>query len=311
MAGGVPKIAVIAGPTGSGKTDFAVSLALRLGAEIVNADSMQVYKGMDIGTAKPTLEEMRGIRHHLLDVAAPDEEFNAAAYRAKALPVIEDIHRRKKVCLVVGGTGLYIRALRGGLFRCPAGSKSLRDSLQREACELGATAMHERLKAVDPRCASCIHPNDTVRILRALEVAILTGRRPSELAAAHSFGDRDVEALIICLSLERERLYDRINRRCDEMAARGLLAETRRLLDEGFSPSLKPMKAIGYRHMVSHILCGVSFEQALAQMKTDTRRYAKRQLTWFRKEPSVLWMPPEDLDAAAAKIETFLTNENN
>lgn len=311
MAGPIPKIAVIAGPTGSGKTNLAISLALELDGEIVNADSMQVYKGMDVGTAKPTKDEMRGVKHHLLDEVRPDEEFNAAIYRERAFPIIQDITSRGKLCLVVGGTGLYIKALKGGLFRCPPVDKNLREKLKMEASRLGSAAMYEALRRLDPACALAIHPNDLVRILRALEVAALTGRRPSELAAEHSFKDNAVDALIICLSMDRRVLYDRINRRCAEMIERGLLEETRRLLKKGYSPELKPMKAIGYRHMISHIVGGVPLEAAVAKMKTDTRRYAKRQLTWFRAELDALWLSPDDFSSAAQAIVDFMGAKKN
>lgn len=303
----VPKVIVIGGPTGCGKTAFSVMLAEKLGAEIINADSMQVYRGMDIGTAKPTADEKKGIPHHLLDIVNPDEEFNAARYRSEALPIIRDIHRRGKVCLVVGGTGLYIRGLLGGLFSAPPADSSLRERLRSEIQDVGPKILHQRLAILDPDAAGDIHPNDRVRIVRALELISLTGRRPSELARQHGFRDRDVRGLMLCLELDREGLYKRIDKRTDQMIASGLREETEGLLFSGYSPQLKSMKALGYRHMTAHLLEGVPFCDAVEKMKTDTRRYAKRQMTWFRSDPSTRWVAPGDASRALAMIEGFLT----
>jgi len=302
-----PKIVVIAGPTASGKSGLAVKLAHLLSGEIVNADSMQVYRGMDIGTAKPTLEERQGIPHHLLDVAYPDEPFNAAIYRRKALPVIRDVCSRGKACLVVGGTGLYIRALLGGLMKAPPSDPDLREKL-REACEThGPAALHDRLKDLDPAAAAAIHPNDPIRIIRAIEIISLSNQRASDLMKAHRFQTPSVDALTICLDVDRDRLYHRINERGQRMADMGILEETRALLDQGYSPDLKPMKAIGYRHMLRCLRGETSFEEALDSLKRDTRRYAKRQLTWFRAESNVIWVDPNAVDMVSSTIMSFLS----
>lgn len=302
-----PRIVVIAGPTASGKSALAVTLAHALSGEIVNADSMQVYRGMDIGTAKPTHEEREGVPHHLIDVVYPDEPFNAALYRAKALPVIEDICKRGKTCLVVGGTGLYIRALLKGLMEAPPSSPQIRERLREECARYGPERLHERLKEVDPDAAAAIHPRDPVRIIRALEIVSLTDRRPSDLMKGHGFRTRSVEALMFCLNVERERLYRGIEERSERMAERGILEETRRLLEQGYSADLKPMKAIGYRHMVRHLRGEVSFQEAVETLKRDTRRYAKRQLTWFRSESNVIWVDPNAIDVISGNIRSFLS----
>ncbi len=302
-----PKIVVIAGPTASGKSSIAVDLARSLSGEIVNADSMQVYRGMDIGTAKPTLDERKGIPHYLLDVVDPDDPFNAAIYRRMALPVITDICDRGKVCLVVGGTGLYIRTLIGGLIEAPPSDPAIREALHRECDRYGTIPLHARLTHLDPRAAAAIHPNDRIRIIRALEIAHISKRSPSDLVRSHGFGDRSVKALKICLDVEREILYDRINERTLKMVNEGLLSETRRLLHHGYSPGLKPMKAIGYRHMIRHIRGEWSLDQTIHSIQRDTRRYAKRQITWFKAEPDIIWIDPGAIRVVLDKIEAFLS----
>lgn len=299
-------VIVIAGATATGKSSVGVRLALRLGGEIVNADSMQVYRGMDIGTAKPSSEQRRLVSHHLLDVVEPDEPFNAAAYRSLALPVIEEIGSRKKLAFVVGGTGLYIRALLGGLFECPQTDADLRESLRNECERSGPAKLHERLARLDPQAAEKIHPHDSVRIIRALEVFYATGRRVSELTGSHRFGDNPLRALKFCLDVDRETLYRRIDQRVLEMVDSGLAEETDRLLKEGYSPELKPMKALGYRHMVKYLQGLWSLEQAVKELQKDTRRYAKRQLTWFRGEPGMRWVAPDDIDTVVREIKTFV-----
>jgi tRNA dimethylallyltransferase len=302
-----PKIVVIAGPTASGKSGFAVSLARSLSGEIVNADSMQVYQGMNIGTAKPTLEEQKEIPHHLLDIVRPDEPFNAAIYRTKALSAVTDICSRGKACLVVGGTGLYIRALVGGLMKAPPSDPALREALCKECDTDGPSRLHERLKGLDLQCAAAIHPNDRIRIIRALEIIHISNRLSSDLMKGHGFKEPSLDALKICLNVDRETLYHRINERTMKMVDMGLLKETRHLLNQGYSPDLRSMKAIGYRHMVRHLKGEWSFEEAVHTLKRDTRRYAKRQFTWFRAESDVIWIDPAGIDMVLKKIESFLS----
>ncbi len=302
-----PKVIVIEGPTASGKTSLGVELALTLGGEIINADSMQVYRGMDIGTAKPTLEQQKGIPHHLLDVVKPDEEFNAAIYHSMARPLVIDVCARGKICLVVGGTGLYIKGLLGGFFKCPPADHVLRESLLEEYQHYGPERLHKRLMRLDTESASKIHPNDRTRIIRALEVVYLTDRRPSDLIREHGFGDSPLKALKFCLGLGREELYELINERCLEMVRAGLKEETKALLRKGYSPDLKAMKAIGYRHMIRHIDGEWSLTETIQNLQRDTRRYAKRQLTWFRADPDVIWIAPSDFKVVLRKIRDFIT----
>jgi len=300
------KIVIIAGPTASGKSSLGVELALSLGGEIINADSMQVYRGMDVGTAKPTLEEQKGIPHHLLDVVDPDEDFNAATFRSMVLALVREICSRGKICLVVGGTGLYIKALLGGLFRSPPADPRLRETLRLECNNHGSTRLYERLKLLDPESASRVHPNDKVRIIRSLEIIHLTNRRPSELSREHGFRDRALGALKLCLKINREELYHRINRRSAAMLRAGLVGETESLLSKGYSPELKPMKSIGYRHIVKYLEGTWSLAEATRNLQRDTRRYAKRQLTWFRADPEFTWISPDNFDLASKKIRAFL-----
>lgn len=300
------KVVVIAGPTASGKSSLGVELALALGGEIINADSMQVYRGMDVGTAKPTPEEQKGVPHHLLDVVNPDEEFNAAIFRSMALPLVTDICSRGKICLLVGGTGLYIKSLLGGLLRCPAADPEFRESLGLECENHGLRKLYERLKRLDPESAEKIHPNDKTRIIRSLEIIHLTDCRPSELSKEHAFGDRNLRALKLCLKIDREELYHRINQRGSEMVRSGLVEETKGLLEKGYTPDLKPMKSIGYRHMVHYLKGTWSLGEATRILQRDTRRYAKRQLTWFNADPEVTWVSPEDLDLLKLEIRDFV-----
>jgi len=302
-----PKCVIIAGPTATGKTSLSVALAKVFGGEIINADSMQVYRGMDIGTAKPTPEEQSGIPHHLLDVVYPDEEFNAAIYRSLALPLVSDIVSRGKICFVTGGTGLYIKSLTKGLFHCPPSDPEIRESLRRECEAHGAKVLHERLRQKDPESAERIHPNDKVRIIRALEIAQLTDHRPSDLIEKHAFSDTSLDTLTICLDVDREELYDRINIRSLAMIDDGLTEETENLLNKGYSPDLKPMQSIGYRHITAHLQGKWTLEEATENIQRDTRRYAKRQFTWFRGDPDCVWMPPEKMDRIQKEIRDFLS----
>jgi tRNA dimethylallyltransferase len=305
------KIVVITGPTAVGKSSIAVELAVPMAGEIINADSMQVYRGMDIGTAKPPVQERGTIPHHLLDIVNPDDAFNAAIYRSLALPVIEEISRRGHLPFVVGGTGLYIKTLLGGLFHCPPSDPGLREQLNRESDEHGLESLFSRLCALDPDAAQKIHPHDKVRILRALEVIELTQTPYSVLADKHRFADRPFEALKICLQRNRQDLYDRINRRCERMIEEGLVAETEALLSKGYSPDLKPMKSLGYRHAVKVVQGDWDAEKALKKLQTDTRRYAKRQLTWFRADSQCVWYEPKEKQRIFEEMKHFLDAGNH
>ena len=301
-----PKIIVIAGPTASGKTGLAVALALSLGGEIINADSMQVYRHMDVGTAKPTLEERRGVIHHLLDVVEPDEDFNAAMYRGMALPLAKGICAKNIPCFIVGGTGLYIRSLLGGLVELPPSDPMLRERLHLECDRKGAPKLHRKLARLDPERAESIHPNDRLRIIRALEIIQQTHRPASDLMKQHRFGNQDFLALKLCLQVEKEQLYDRINERSEKMIDCGLVEETKRLMEKGYDPHLKSMTAIGYRHILKYLQGEWSLQKATETLKRDTRRYAKRQMTWFKAEPDMIHMDPEDKTLAVNRIRDFL-----
>jgi tRNA dimethylallyltransferase len=306
MFGSKPKVVVVTGPTASGKSTLAVDLALRFGGEIVSADSMQVYRGMDVATAKTPLSERKGIPHHMLDVVDPDQEFNAALYRSMAAPLVNDIQARAKVCLIVGGTGLYIKALLGGLFQCPSSDRAYRAKLRKRCEQYGSPALHRELQELDPSYADRVHPNDRVRIIRALEVIQRTHRPMSRLVREHNFRDRPFHTLMIGLQWERKGLYQRINDRCLTMIAGGLMAETEGLLKRGYAANLKPMQALGYRHMVNVLEGAWTMEEATRRLQTDTRRYAKRQLTWFRAEPGMNWFKPEDQGGIIHRIVEFL-----
>jgi tRNA dimethylallyltransferase len=293
-----PRIIVICGPTAVGKTAAGIALARAVGGEIIGADSMQVYRGLDIGTAKPTAAEQAAVRHHLIDVVDPDEPFDAARYKTLGRQAIADLSGRGRTPIVVGGTGLYIKALLSGLFRADARDAQVRHRLRTEAQALGPGALHARLKRCDPQSASRLHPNDTVRILRALEVFEVTGRPISGLQREHRFADTPFRALKLGLALERQTLYRRIDQRVQAMLEAGLEAEVRSLLEKGYGPELKPMQSIGYSHMAAFIAGVLSREECLRTLKRDTRRFAKRQLTWFRADSEILWRDsdrPEEL----------------
>jgi tRNA dimethylallyltransferase len=302
-----PSLIIIAGPTGVGKTDVAITLAEPLGAEIISADAMQVYRHMDIGTAKPSQEQQARVRHHLIDVVDPDEPFSAALYKTMAEAAVEELYQKGCPIFVVGGTGLYIKSLTRGLFPSPGESGDVRQKLRKEAETLGLETMYRRLQAVDPAAADRIHPNDTYRIIRALEVHQVSGEPISKHQKVHGFRDVRYRTLAIGLTLDREILYDRINRRVDLMLASGLLEEVRWLLDQGYASTLKPMRSIGYRHMGDYVEGRVTWEETVRLFKRDTRRYAKRQFTWFKADSEIHWVEPGQIDDMRTRIDSFLT----
>lgn len=300
------KIVVICGPTGVGKTSAAIEVCRHFCGEVVGADSMQVYRQMDIGTAKPTAEEKRRATHHMIDVVDPDEHYDAALFSAQADEVIASLGAKGVLPVVAGGTGLYVKALVHGLSEAIPSDKVVSERLEAEAKDLGPAALHARLVQVDPDYASKISSNDSVRIVRALAVHEVTGTSLSAHHAQHAFAESRYDALKICLFSDRETLYDRINRRVDLMVEEGLLDEVRGLLAKGYHRGLKSMGSIGYRHMVEHLEDGVSWEETIRLLKRDTRRFAKRQLTWFRSDDEMTWLAPGDHDGLFSAVEKFI-----
>ncbi len=301
-----PRLIVLVGPTAVGKTVTAIRLAKQAGGEILSADSMQVYRHMDIGTAKPTPAQRLEVPHHLIDVVNPDEPFNASSFMERARAEIAEIHRRGKRIIVVGGTGLYIRALLGGLFDGPGADETLRRSyaaiLERE----GKSGLYEALKARDSRAAAVIHPHDTTRMIRALEVLELTGISIVEQQRGHGFAFRPYEVLMIGLRCPRPLLYERIEARTEEMMVQGFLEEVRRLLAMGYHGGLKPMQALGYKQLVQVWKGELELEEGVNRRKGETRRYAKRQLTWFGAERGIAWFEPGEEEKIALHAARFL-----
>ena len=286
------KILVIVGPTASGKTRMAVELAKAHNGEVVSADSMQIYRRMDIGTAKPTAEEMDGIPHHMIDVADPEEDFSVARYVELASACVDDILARGKLPIVAGGTGLYVDSLLSGrTFAAFSPESALRKELEAELAERGGEAMLEELSRVDPEAAARLHPNDHKRIVRALEVYRSTGKTISEHNRETQALPPRYEALTIGLNFQdRADLWARIDARVDQMAADGLEREVRELLSSGLSPRCTAMQAIGYKEFVAAVEGDMTWREAEELVKLRSRQYAKRQLTWFRRNPEVHWL---------------------
>jgi tRNA dimethylallyltransferase len=285
------RLLVLSGPTASGKSALALALAREFPLEIVNADSLQVYRRFDIGTAKPTAAERGEVPHHLIDVAEPDEPYDAGRYVRDAERAIGEIRARGRHPMLVGGSGMYIRALLRGLDPLPSDAR-VRDEISRRWDEEGGAALHAELASIDPETSAKVHPSDRVRVLRALEIAAVTGIPPSRARAAWRSGEARHGCLFLALWPDRDALYGRIDARTEEMFRRGLVDEVRGLLATGFARSLKPMMALGYRHAAAHLLDGVPLSGTIEAVKRDTRRYAKRQATWLSTEPGLVRIAP-------------------
>jgi tRNA dimethylallyltransferase len=300
-------LVIIQGPTASGKSELAVRLAESFSGEIVNADSMQIYRGMDIGTAKPCQDLWDRVPHHLLGIVDPDRPFSAADFRREAERAIRDIHERGKNVFIAGGTGLYIKALTGGLVDSPGGNEELRDELKRVAKSFGNMVLYDRLVRVDPVTAEKLHPNDLLRIIRALEVYEMTGRPVSELRSRHCFSDAGAYCYLkLGIKVDRTELYRRIDSRVDWMFEHGLVEEVRGLLAKGYLPRLKAMQSLGYRQVCAYLSGEYSFEEAVRLIKRDTRRYAKRQMTWFRRDDEIKWFEyPGNIDIISTDVIEF------
>lgn len=302
------RVGFMVGPTGVGKSAFALKVAEKLGAEIVNADSRQLYRGLDIGTAKPGPEERRRVPHHLIDVRGPEEPLDAAGFLTLARAAIAEVAARGRPALVVGGSGLYLRVLRGGIVPAPPASPALREELRALAERRGRDYLHRELRAVDPAAAERIAPNDLARIVRALEVFRLTGTPLSAHQRRHAFGAGGYETLTVGLRTERQALYDAINRRFDAMMAAGFVDEVRALVGAGYSLDRPPLSAIGYRQIVGSLSGELELARAVELAKRDTRRLAKRQLTWFRREPGIIWLDADtDIEQALRLFKRFFS----
>jgi tRNA dimethylallyltransferase len=301
-------ILIIAGPTAVGKTDASIQIARELGAEIVSADSMQIYRGMDIGTAKPTPEQRKLVYHHMIDIVAPDQPYSVGDYLRDARTAIDGILASGGTPVVVGGTGLYIRALTKGLFHGPPADLDLRERLLLREAEGGAGALYSDLIKVDPEAAVKIHPNDLRRTIRALEVFYLRDRKLSDFQQEHSFQDRPYRFRLIFLVRNRGELYARIEKRVDQMIEEGLEDEVRRLMEHGYPRELSSMQGLGYKHFLDYFLGKTSREEAVVLLKRDTRRFAKRQFTWFRREPDAVWVDISGLVEAGEIIAGIKKN---
>ena len=304
---------VVVGPTAIGKTDLSLCLARRYGCEIVSVDSMQVYRYMDIGTAKASLSERAEIPHHLIDIVDPDENYDAARFAKESLRVIRDIHSRNKIPLLTGGTGLYLRALFDGIFPGVPADEEIRHRLKGRLRTEGASKLHEELSVYDRISADKIHINDTQRLLRALEIFYVSGVPWSQHIASHREqigGVRFTNILQLGLTTDRDILYQRINRRCDSMLDNGLEDEVQTLLAMGYDRSLKPFSAIGYRHMINLMDGHWTKDEMIRLLCRDTRRYAKRQYTWFSRLEALQWFDVDQKQMVLDAVENWLATPN-
>jgi tRNA dimethylallyltransferase len=301
-------ILIIAGPTAVGKTEASILLAQEQGAEIVSADSMQIYRGMDIGTAKPSPEQRKLVYHHMIDIAEPDQPYSVGDYLRDARSAIDGILASGGTPIVVGGTGLYIRALTRGLFHGPPADLELRERLLLREAEGEAGSLYSDLVKVDPEAAVKIHPNDLRRTIRALEVYYLRDKKLSDFQQEHSFQDRPYRFRLLFLVRSRSELYPRIEQRVDQMIAAGLEAEVRTLMERGYRPELSSLQGLGYKHFLDCFLGKTTRDEAVALLKRDTRRFAKRQFTWFRREPDAQWVDITGLDQTGEIVARIKKN---
>ncbi len=296
-------LVVLSGPTAVGKTKISVSLAKAIGGEIISADSMQVYKGMDIGSAKIRPEEMEGVPHHLIDVLEPWEEFHVARFQQMAKAAMEKICANGHIPILVGGTGFYIRALLYDTdFASEAGDAATREELAAYAGEHGAQALHNRLRDVDPESAKAIHANNVKRVIRALEYYQHTGEKISRHNERERKKESPYQFVYFVLTDERKHLYDRINRRVDAMLEEGLTDEVRKLKDKGYTDACVSMQGLGYKEILAYLDGRCTLEEAVCRIKRDTRHFAKRQITWFKREKDVIWIDKRECNYDDKKI---------
>jgi len=301
-----PRLLVILGPTASGKSKLGMYIAEGLRSEIVSADSLQLYRHLDIGTAKPSREERGIVPHHMIGIIDPDEDFNAGKFRAEARKAIEELNRSGKGIILIGGTYLYVKVLLSGLIEDLPADQEIRNSLKKLRSEFGTEYVYERLKSLDPGAAARIHPNDYLRAERALEVFYLTGEKMSHLQSLHEFGERDYEYIKIGIAVEREELRRRIDARVDKMMDEGLVEEVKKLRLMGYGPELKPMQSIGYKEINRYLDGEIGLEEAVGLIKRDTKRFAKRQMTWLRRDKEIDWFElPRDYEKVLHTARAF------
>ncbi len=301
-----PKLFVVLGPTAVGKSAVGIDIAKRLGGEIINADSLQVYKYLNIGTAKPSSKDLHEVSHHLINIVNPDEDFNAGMFRSRADSTIKDLHEANNNIILVGGTYLYVKVLLSGLIEGLPANMEIRENIKKLRAIFGLPYVYDRLLLLDPEAASRIHPNDYVRVERALEVNYLTGQKMSELQAVHSFQDQDYEYFKIGISLDRETLKERIDKRVDIMIEEGLVEEVKQLREMGYHNNLKPMQSIGYKEINQFLDGEIDLDEAVELIKRDTKRFAKRQMTWLKKDNEINWFEKDkDFDQILDKAREF------
>ena len=301
---------VIVGPTAAGKTEVGIKLAERIGGEIVSADSRQVYRFMDIGTAKPSMDERGNVPHYMIDIVNPDEEFTVADYVKGAAKAIREIFKKGKMPVMIGGTGLYVRAVVDGIFSGPGSDTEIRKKLEEEAKKKGLSCLHERLGKIDPEASLRIHPNDGRRIIRALEIYETTGHPISRLQKDGRKRKQEYSPRMFGINRLREELYGRIDERVGKIFRAGFVEEVKMLMDMGYGENLISMEALGYREVIRCLSKKMNLEEAKSKIKKDTRNYAKRQLTWFRKDRRINWINvkrSENSENAAERICRFLT----
>ena len=307
---GKPQVIVLTGPTAVGKTAASIGLAKAIGGEIISADSMQVYRHMDIGSAKITTEEMNGVPHHLIDVLDPTENFNVVTFQTMAKAAMEEIYDKGHIPIIVGGTGFYIQALLYDIdFTEEEDATAYREELEQLAKERGGDYLYEQLQQVDPEGAAAIHPNNIKRVIRALEYYRNTGGKISEHNEESRKKESPYDFRYFVLDMERKKLYERIDKRVDIMIEQGLVSEVEKLRDMGLTRDMVSMQGLGYKEILDYLDGTISLEEAIYRIKRDSRHFAKRQLTWFRRERDVIWIHKEDFDMEEAKILAYMQEQ--
>ena len=303
-------IIILAGPTAVGKSQISLALARDLNLEIINADSMQVYKYLDIGTAKPSPSEQKIVKHHLIDIVEPDEQYDAGRFREDADKVIFELFEKRQTPLISGGTGLYIKALLFGLLSSPPKCLEIRNELKAESEKYGIEHLYSELAKIDPETAKKIKPKDTQRIIRALEVFKITVKPISYFQKQHGFKKPRYRYLYLCLKREKEELNKRIEERIHRMVERGFESEVRNLLQRGYSKNLNSLNSLGYKEMIAYINGKYNLYEAIQLIKQNTKRYAKRQMTWFKAQPNLIWIDVkrDNVDSPIKKIKEIIKN---